>query len=182
MSSKQFTLFTFSSLFAISLHSCAGNGLDSSKAGSGACDTLAIVRAYQVSHNKPELFTNKASFYLHPMVIPRELGSDSAQKMMAAYKDVAFDIPNPRDNNNRALGFVLDSIDFKKIVNDAGLYRSIGLYFGIRNFDRKPDEAPVYTILVTPVMKNGAFRTTTTASILGYDYVDPCPGSPGCPK
>jgi hypothetical protein len=107
------------------------------------------------------------------------------EQMRAAYLKNPLNVVDT--NGQPVTGFVLDSADFSDLVNQASKVKTIGFHFGIRNFNYQADQQkPLYTLMVIPVANDWSVfppmgAKTGTASPYGYDFVQPCPGSPGCP-
>jgi hypothetical protein len=188
---KKYPTFLVLSLFSsvLGLFSC-NSGSDTTKSTNQTdttscnCDSLAIVEKYLASHKNKGLSLDGNQPFYFGMTTPRPPEKDSVDQMLDAYTHASFNIPNPK-TSGKVHGFLLDSLDYNAIVKDAANYNTLSFYFGIRNFGEYKKKGALYTIVVVPVWKktaSGSRSPKPPANTLGYDFVDPCPGSPGCPK
>jgi hypothetical protein len=152
-------------------------------------DSLAICQDYAKHHpealNAGSLGAN-ANLYSGGLRAQRIVSADSLEQMRMAY------VANPvvqfvNTAGAPMTGFILDSADLPKIAAAAPRLKTIGFHFGIQNFGtyQQQGQKPIYTLIITPYGTNG---TPYPPNVLdqsgmaeGFDFVDPCPGSPGCP-
>jgi hypothetical protein len=152
-------------------------------------DSLAICQDFARHH--PEALTAgnpraSANLFAGGLRAQRIVSADSLEQMRLAY------VANPvvqfvNTAGAPMTGFILDSNDLPKIAAAAPRLKTIGFHFGIQNFGtfQQAGQKPIYTLILTPYGTNG---TPYPPNVLdqngtaeGFDFVDPCPGSPGCP-
>ena len=152
-------------------------------------DSLAICQDFAKHH--PEALTagnlrTSGNLFSGALRAQRIVSADSLEQMRMAY------VANPvvqfvNTAGAPMTGFILDSADLPKIAAAAPRLKTIGFHFGIQNFGtfQQTGQKPIYTLILTPYGTNGTpyppnvLDQSGTAE--GFDFVDPCPGSPGCP-
>jgi hypothetical protein len=105
-------------------------------------------------------------------------------------KSYEFPIPNWKSPNlGWATGYMMDTADYPLLLAQGSNVKTIGFHFGIRNYDDVLlyDSTPIFTMAIIPVDRNMNALPASKLTPLtgggggGYDFVQPCPGSPGCP-
>jgi len=135
-------------------------------------DSLKIFESIQAKNNKVFFLNKKDS--LHSFA-PQPIAEDSVVNMTYSYQNT-FDLGLLSESQDRIKGFVINQNDFERISRGASNFKSIALYFGVKNYNEanSGSEQPIYTMIVVPINRDGS-----AARNLAFDYVLPCPKN--CP-
>lgn len=156
----------------------------------GSVDSMAIIRQYAKIH--PTLVGVAPAAASRATVMPRipEPGSVLDSMLWLYQTRYEFPIPNWKNPNlGWATGYEMDTSDYPLLLAQGSNVKTIGFHFGIRNYldVLNYDSTPIFTMAIIPVDQNlnalPAIKLTpkTGGGGDGYDFVQPCPGSPGCP-
>jgi hypothetical protein len=156
----------------------------------GAVDSMAIIRQYAKVHPSQvgvaPLKANRAT------LMPRIPESGSVLDSMIWLYQTQYEFPIPNwkyPNLGWATGYEMDTSDYPLLLAQGSNVKTIGFHFGIRNYldVLNYDSTPIFTMAIIPVDQNLnsmpaiKLKPRTGGGGDGYDFVQPCPGSPGCP-
>ncbi len=73
--------------------------------------------------------------------------------------------------------------DFNHIIANLDKIETLSFYFGIKNYKEigTKNFKPMHTLMIIPELKK-TLNQKVSSMPAGYDFVEPCPGSPSCPK
>jgi hypothetical protein len=156
----------------------------------GSVDSMAIIRTYAKAH--PRLVGVSPVIASGATLTPRIVEPMSVLDSMLWLYQTQYEFPIPNWKNPNlgwATGYEMDTSDYPLLLAQGSNVKTIGFHFGIRNYldVLKYDSTPIFTMAIIPVDQNlnalPAIKLTpkTGGGGGGYDFVQPCPGSPGCP-
>ncbi len=169
---KKITPFQLFAIFGLLFTACNNDSVSFTSKN----DSVNFIQEYYKKYPAESPEKTDGSFVVSQVF--QHIDSAEAEKMITAYtNNPAFHILNPK-KPGYATGFALDSMDFADIISEQTKYSTLGFYFAIKNYyEYAQGKAPEYTLVVIPKMISGL-----KAPIVAYDFVNPCPGSPGCPR
>jgi hypothetical protein len=158
----------------------------------GYLDSMNIARLFSKSH--PNLFAVLPGGPGKDIVMPTIAEPASVLDSMIWLYQAKYEFPIPnwkRPDLGWATGYEMDTADYPALLAQGSNVKTIGFHFGIRNYQDvlKFDSTPIFTMAIIPVDRNSnampAMRlnpnTEGGGGGGGFDFVQPCPGSPGCP-
>ena len=158
----------------------------------GYLDSIGIARGFAKSH--PNLFAILPGGSGKGIVMPSIAEPASVLDSMVWLYQTKYEFPIPnwkRPDLGWATGYMMDTADYPALLAQGSSVKTIGFHFGIRNYQDvlKFDSTPIFTMAIIPVDRNSnampAIRlnpnTEGGGGGGGFDFVQPCPGSPGCP-
>jgi hypothetical protein len=174
------------------LGSCQTNPIQSK---TEVLDTASVTKFLQAN---PKFLSNYLKYYGRnnfccvvgsPGFTPGPISSDTVKAMFEFYDQnegyqVPIHNPDPNHKFEYLRGFIMPKESFDLIIKDKNI-KTLSFYFGMKNYkefngddDHDMKVNPRQTLMIIPVYDLSKVASNYPA---GYDFVDPCPGTKGCP-